>query len=126
MADPELALHKALLAALAAAVTVPVYDAVPYGAAKPYVTVDTSIFGNADALLERRDDGFVFLNVWSEALGQQEVKRIMGEINAINDQKLTLDTGTVISLRVERKTTQRDADNRTFMGRVTLHIRTHH
>ena len=124
MADPELAFHKALLARLQGGLEASVYDAVPAGAAFPYVTIDTSIYGNDDALVQRRYDGFVFLNVWSETLGQEEVVQIMGQIDTlVHDQKLALDTGAVISLSVTRKTTRRDADNRTFMGQVTLHVR---
>ena len=127
--DPGLALHKAIFAALrdGLSASIGVYDAVPQGAAKPYVTLDTNITSNADALVERRDVSFEFLTVWSETKGQEEVKTIMGSINSIlHDNKLTLDTGTVVSVRVDRKTTRRDADNVTFSGQVTLRVMTHH
>lgn len=127
MADPGLALHKALLAALDAALTVDVWDAVPQDSAYPYVTLDTSIASNADYLTVRKDERFVFLNVWSETRGQEEVLSIIGQIDAaMSGVALTLDTGRVVRVWVDRKSTQRDADNVTFMGQVTLRIITEH
>ena len=127
MADPGLALHKALLAALDAALTVDVWDAVPQDSAYPYVTLDTSIASNADYLTVRKDERFVFLNVWSETRGQEEVLSIIGQIDAaMSGVAITLDTGRVVRVWVDRKSTQRDADNVTFMGQVTLRIITEH
>lgn len=81
--EPGLALHKAILATLKDGLSVPVYDAVPQGTSFPYVTVDTSITANADALVERIDERFVFLNVWSQVRGQEEVLSIIGEIDGL-------------------------------------------
>jgi hypothetical protein len=126
VADAGLALHKALLAELGALST-PVYDGVPQGTAYPYITIDTSITSNIDHLVERLDERFVYLNVWSEARGQEEVLRIMGEIDALmHGAQFALDTGSLVQIRVERKSTQRDADNVTFTGTVTLRVITHH
>lgn len=127
MADPGLALHKALLAALDAALTVDVWDAVPQGSAYPYVTVDTSMAANADYLTSRKDERFVFLSIWSETRGQEEVLSIIGQIDAaMSGATLTLDTGRVVRVWIDRKSTQRDADNVTFMGQVVLRIITEH
>ena len=127
MAEPGLALHKALLARLDANLSVPVWDAVPQRSAFPYVTIDTSISTNIDHLVERKDERFVFLNVWSETRGQEEVLSIMGQIDAaLHNASLTLDTGRVARILVERKFTQRDADDVTFQGQVTLRIITEH
>lgn len=125
--DPGLALHKAILATLKDGLSVPVYDAVPQGASFPYVTVDTSITANADALVERIDERFIFLNVWSQVRGQEEVLSIIGEIDRLmHNNKLELDHGYVVSIQVDRKMTRRDADNVTFQGQVTLRVLTHH
>lgn len=127
MADPGLALHKALLAALDAALTVDVWDAVPQDSPYPYVTVDTSMASNADYLTARKDERFVFLTVWSETRGQEEVLSIIGQIDAaMSGATLTLDTGRVVRVWIDRKSTQRDADNVTFMGQVVLRIITEH
>ena len=127
MADPGLALHRALIEALDSALTVDVWDAVPQGSAYPYVTVDTSIAGNTDYLTSRKEERFVFLTVWSETRGQAEVLGIIGQIDAtMNGASLTLDTGRVVQIWVDRKGTQRDADNVTFSGQVTLRVITQH
>lgn len=125
--EPGLALHKAILATLKDGLSVPVYDAVPQGTPFPYVTVDTSITANADALVERIDERFIFLNVWSQVRGQEEVLSIIGEIDRLmHNNKLELDHGYVVSIQVDRKMTRRDADNVTFQGQVTLRVLTHH
>lgn len=125
--EPGLALHKAILATLKDGLSVPVYDAVPQGASFPYVTVDTSITANADALVERIDERFIFLTVWSQVRGQEEVLSIIGEIDRLmHNNKLELDHGYVVSIQVDRKMTRRDADNVTFQGQVTLRVLTHH
>ena len=126
MADPSKALHKALLAKLNE-LTTPVYDGVPQGSAYPYITIDSSIAANIDALVERTQERFVYLNVWSESRGQAEVLGIIADIyEKLHGVALTLDTGTAVPVRVEQAGTQRDADNVTFIGNVTLRIITQH
>ena len=126
MAEPSLALHKALLAALNTT-DWSIYDAVPQGAALPYITVDTSISANDDYLSSRRDERLVTLTCWSEQRGQAQVLEMMQDIDeALHELPLTLDTGQVVSVRVDRKNTRRDADNVTFMGNVSLRIITRH
>lgn len=118
-----LALHKALFGALRDALSVPVYDAVPQGTPYPYVTVDTSIAQNADLLVERYDERFFFINVWSEHRGQEQVLAIMGEIDAaLHNKRFTLDSGSIISMSIDRAFTRRDADNVTFQGQVTVRV----
>jgi hypothetical protein len=126
MAEPTLALHKALLAALDSACSCPVWDAVPDSAAYPYVVIDYGTNFNADFLVERMDSRTVFISIWSRATGQAEVMGIMAEIDALNEQPLTLETGAVASLRVIRKRTDRQADNLTTMGQIALRIITTH
>lgn len=127
MADPSLALHKAVLAVLKSGVSCPVYDAVPQGTEYPYVTINTSLSRNTDYLVERKQERFIFLSIWSEALGQEDIFRYIGEIDAaIHGVSLTLDTGSVVSVRVDESTTQRDADNVTYQGTVVLRIITEH
>lgn len=127
MADPSFALQSALYTALSTALTCEVYDAVPQGAAYPYVTLDFELSVNADYLTERLDERFVYLAVWSAYEGQKEVKEIMAAIDAaLHRNKLTLSSGTVVSLAVSDKRTSRDIDERTYMGQVTLRVRTQH
>lgn len=128
MAEPSWALQQALFAAIGTAVSPhSVYDAVPQDAAYPYVTLDSEAVDNADFLSSRMDRRFVYLNVWSAYKGQKEVKEIMAQIDAaLHEQPLSLSTGSVVSVRVERKDTIRDVDGETFTGRITLRILTRH
>lgn len=126
MAEPTKALHKALLAALQSACSCSVYDGVPQGAAMPYVVMDDTQSANEDYINSRLDRRFQYLSIWSDAHGQAEIMGIIEEIDALSEQPLTLDTGSVISVRVERKRTHREDDNLTFMGHVTLRILTTH
>lgn len=123
MSDPALPLQSALLAALNGALTCSVYDAVPQNAAYPYVTIDYSVSVNSDLLGGyRKDTRFYYLSIWSRAYGSEEVYSIMASIDALSETPLTLTSGDMVSLRVERKRTSREPDNLTFMGQVTLRI----
>ncbi|MBX9406022.1 DUF3168 domain-containing protein [Pseudomonas baetica] len=127
MADPSFALQVALFDRLELEVSCPVYDSVPMNADFPYVSLDYEISTNNDPLASRRDIRFFYLSVWSDFKGQEEVKRLMAEIDAATHERpLPLTTGRVVSIRVERKQTNREPDGVTFMGSVTLRIITQH
>ena len=127
MADPSLALHKALLARLQDGCSCEVYDAVPQGAAYPYVTLDSEVSNNYDFLSARKDERFHFLTVWSESRGQEEIKRIFTQIDAaLAGYEVTLDTGSIVSILVDSTSTRRDADNVTFQGTAILRVVTEH
>lgn len=131
MADPTLALHKALLAALDSACSCDVWDAVPLNTndiTYPYVVIEYSYSDNRDflPLTERMDERYVFLNVYSRNQGQAEVMGIFAEIETIHEQPLTLTTGTCVSVRVDGKRTYREPDALTCRGQVVLRILTTH
>jgi hypothetical protein len=126
MADPTLALHTALIAALDTACSCDVWDAVPQGAAYPYVTIDFISSDNMDFTSSRLDLRHVYLSVWSRSGGQAEIMGIIAEIETLNEQPLTLSTGTCVSLRVDSKRTYREPDALTFRGQVILRIYTTH
>jgi len=126
MANPGLALHKALISTLESLTTVTIYDAVPQDASYPYVVLDSDQVINEDFLNQRMDRRFIYLSIWSRAYGSAEVKTIIAELDAINETPMTLDTGEVVSVRVERTHTNREPDNLTFMGHITLRVITLH
>ena len=126
MANPVLALQKALLAKLDTLVDCEVYDGVPQNADYPYVLIDTDQVINEDFTNQRMDRRFIYLSIWSRAYGSAEVKTIIGQIDTINETPLTLDTGECISVRVERTHTNREPDALTFMGHITLRVLTLH
>ncbi len=127
MTAPSLALHKAILDALRVALAVPVYDDVPQGAAYPYVVISSQVARPNDPLSSRRDESFVYLNVWSRYSGQREVLDIMALIDgALHQQRLPMESGRMVRLYVIRRLPQREPDNETFMGTVTVRALTEH
>ena len=127
MADPSFALQVALFDRLAAEVSCPIYDSVPMDAPFPYISLDYEVSSNDDPLASRRDIRLFYLSVWSEFKGQEEVKRLMAEIDAaLHERPLPLTTGRVVSIRVDRKQTNREPGGVTYQGSVTLRIITQH
>ena len=126
MPSPNKALHKALLSSLDGLVTCEVYDAVPQDAAYPYVLVDTDSTSNEDLFNLRVERRFIYLSIWSRAYGSAEVRGIIDQIDAINETPITLDTGDMVSIRVERTHVNREPDNLTYMGSITLRVLTSH
>ena len=124
MADPAIPLQAALYARLSDELSVPVYDAVPMDTPYPYVTIDSEQATNTSVISGRkRANRIVYLSVWSNYRGQAEVKRINAEIEAALDERpLTLSDGRAFGVRVERMSTNRDADGETYQGAVTLRI----
>ena len=128
MADPSVALQEALFARLAAEVSCPVYDGAPLDSPMPYVSIDREISANASPISGRkREQRLVYLSVWSDAHGQAEVKRILGEVVAsLDERRLPLTVGRAVSVRVEQADAQRDADGVTYQGSVTVRVITTH
>lgn len=127
MPDPSFALQVALFARLEAEVSCPVFDGAPMDQVMPYVSLDSEVSVPSDILSKRRDTRLIYMSVWSSFKGQEEVKRIMAEIDAaVHQRPLPLETGRVISIRVDRKHAQRDADGETYQGSVTLRVLTEH
>lgn len=124
MSDPSIALQAALYQRLSSELTTPVYDAVPMGTAYPYITIDNEQSTNTSPVSGRkRAKRFIYLSVWSGYKGQAEVKRINSEIEvALDERPLMLATGRAVSVRVERMSSNRDADGVTYQGSITLRI----
>lgn len=126
MSEPTEALHTALLAKIKTLVSCSVWDGVPQNTTYPYIVMDYTTAGNEDYTNARMDRRFYYLSIWSRSEGQAEVMGIMTQLDALNNSPLTLSTGAVGSIRVERKRTNREPDNLTFMGHMTLRILTTH
>lgn len=128
MADPSLALQEAIVARLQAEVSCPIYDGAPLNADMPYVSIDREVSVNSSPISGRkRETRLLYLSVWSDAVGQAEVKRINGEvIAALDERRLPLEVGRAVSVRVEQADAQRDADGVTYQGAVTIRVITTH
>lgn len=128
MADPSVALQEALLERLEAEVSCPVYDGAPMDSPMPYVSFDREISNNISPIAGRkRQQRLIYLSVWSDAHGQAEVKRILGEVvEALDERRLPLTVGRAVSVRVEQANAQRDADGVTYQGSITVRVITTH
>ncbi|WP_176509442.1 MULTISPECIES: DUF3168 domain-containing protein [Pseudomonas] len=128
MADPSLALQEAIFARLQAEVSCPIYDGAPLNAEMPYVSIDREVSVNNTPISGRkRETRLLYLSVWSDAVGQAEVKRINGEvIAALDERRLPLEVGRAVSVRVEQADAQRDADGITYQGAITVRVITTH
>ncbi|HBK49703.1 MAG TPA: DUF3168 domain-containing protein [Pseudomonas sp.] len=128
MADPSLALQEAIFARLQAEVSCPIYDGADINTPMPYVSIDREISVNASPISGRkRETRLIYLSVWSDAVGQAEVKRINGEvIAALDERRLPLEVGRAVSVRVEQADAQRDADGITYQGSITVRVITTH
>lgn len=124
MADPSLALQEAVFARLQAEVSCPIYDGAPLNAEMPYLSIDREVSVNSSPISGRkRETRLLYLSVWSDAVGQAEVKRINGEvIAALDERRLPLEVGSAVSVRVE----QSDADGITYQGSLTVRVITTH
>lgn len=128
MADPSVALQEAMFARLEAEVSCPVYDGAPMDSPMPYVSFDREISSNISPIAGRkRQQRLIYLSVWSDAHGQAEVKRILGEVvAALDERRLPLTVGRAVSVRVEQGDAQRDADGVTYQGSITVRVITTH
>ncbi|MFK2915274.1 DUF3168 domain-containing protein [Pseudomonas sp. 3HC3] len=128
MADPSLALQEAIFARLQAEVSCPIYDGADINTPMPYVSIDREISVNASPISGRkRETRLIYLSVWSDAVGQAEVKRINGEvIAALDERRLPMEVGRAVSVRVEQADAQRDADGITYQGSITVRVITTH
>lgn len=128
MSDPSVSLQEAIFARLSAEVSCPVHDGAPMDSPMPYVSIDREISRNTSPIAGRkREQRLVYLSVWSDAHGQAEVKRILGEVvAALDERRLPLTVGRAVSVRVEQADAQRDADGVTYQGSVTVRVITTH
>ncbi|MFK9079602.1 DUF3168 domain-containing protein [Pseudomonas neuropathica] len=128
MADPSAALQEALVARLESEVSCPVYDGAPMDTPMPYISFDREVSVNTRPISGRkRETRMLYLSVWSDAHGQAEVKRINGEIvAALDERRLSLTVGRVVSVRVEQADAQRDADGVTYQGSIAVRVITTH
>ena len=128
MTDPSLALQEAIFARLQEEVSCPIYDGAPLNADMPYVSIDREVSVNSSPISGRkRETRLLYLSVWSDAVGQAEVKRINGEvIAALDERRLPLGVGRAVSVRVEQADAQRDADGITYQGSITVLVITTH
>ena len=121
MADPLVALHKAIFAALEASVSIPVFDYVPQGTPYPYVEIERHVTAQSDSLVAKKEGVFTYITVWSEYKGQKEVLETMEEMySGMHQKQFNMDQGRMVKMSVQTRDTARDTDKLTFTGNVKL------
>lgn len=116
--------HVAVYNALDAALSCPVYDAVPDNATYPYCVMDSQLATDAQLTNRQRERITIYLSFWSDVEGQQEVLELMTAAKtALQNNKLALSSGVTINTVVVRETTQRDIADETYQGLMTLEAR---
>jgi len=120
MADPDLELQGAIVAALkadpgvTALIAGRVYDSVPSNAVFPYVSYGPSDSTSDDAECLTAFSIFVQLDAWSRGVGFPEVKKIADAVRrALHDAPLVLPTNAMVYVRHEQTRTSRDPDGLT-------------
>lgn len=127
MTDPSLATQAGIYQRLVDALDCPVYDHVPEDARPPYVVIDYEVVSARNALSRRRDERLLYLSVWSDYPGQAEVKRLIADIGAaLHGQRLALPSGLSTSIAVQRTSTNREPDGKTYQGQIVLRLITPH
>lgn len=128
MSDPSLELQAAIVAALKASGALPavvggrVYDAVPTGAAFPYVTLgDIQVLPDKSGCIDGAEV-YPQIDVWSRAVGYPETKTIAKAILAkLDDQPLTVAGFNTVVFEVQGVQYLRDPDGLTRHAAITFH-----
>ena len=122
-------LQTAIFDTLSAALSVPVYDAVPQAvdsgddSAFPYVTVGNDSVGEFDTDTSIGFDTDVTVHAWSRYRGRREVKEIQQDIyDAIHLQNIPVAGSTLVMALFQDATSFLDADGITRHGVITFRV----
>lgn len=78
--SPLLGLQKALYDRLKAKLTIPIYDAVPEGAAFPYITIGEDSATDWSTKLTPGQEVESTIHIWSRYAGMAEVKQLIDQV----------------------------------------------
>ena len=120
----QLNIQAAIYQALSA-LSCPVYDDVPQGAAFPYIVIgdDTSVPFDDDCGIGL--DSTITIHVWSVHSGRAEAKRIMNTIyNSLHRQNLPIVGAYSVTLNAEYQDTFLDPDGVTRHGVIRFRLLT--
>ncbi|MEI9887042.1 MAG: DUF3168 domain-containing protein [Rhizomicrobium sp.] len=125
MSAASWALQQAIFATLAAssevhdAVGTRLFDAVPRGAAFPYIVIGDDREGDWSTATEPGTSHALTIHIWSRAAGRKET-RLAAEavIGALNGAELTLDGQTLIDLRYLESESIRESDGETVHAQL--------
>jgi hypothetical protein len=96
-----------------------IYDDVPQGSPKPYLTLGQSTVRDWSTGTEAGNEHLLTLHVWSDARGKKQASEIADAIRmALHDQPLTLVGHRLVNLRHEFSESRRDPDGSTIHATV--------
>lgn len=132
MADIALAIQKAVIAKLAGITApgaqggtsdVPVYDHQPENAPFPFIVVSGQGVAPLDTLDSLYSQHTIYLSVWSLYRGQRQALAIMGVIfERLHDTALALEEGESLLCRVTSQLMNREPDDITYQGAMTITV----
>lgn len=126
MAEPSLAMQKAVYATLSAALDAAVYDEAPLDSTVRYVQIGDDAWAEDDS--HGDETGFVgviSIEVWdANTAGRSWIKARIGEIyDALHQQPLTVEGFDCNWVRYKTSSTQRADDRPLYRGLVTFEVR---
>jgi len=114
-------LQVAIYGALNGVISCPVYDAVPEGAAWPYMVIGETTGVDWSTKLENGQVVTITLHGWSRAKGTKEVNDLMDEaLQALTGPALSVTDFTLVLLRFDFASVIRDPDGITRHGMLRL------
>ena len=132
MASLALAIQDAIADALigiettddaGATIVVPVHGDVPDDAAFPYVEIGQQSKVPIDDYDETLDLHVIYLSVWSRYRGKAQVLTVLAAMEQrLHDRQLLLASGSCVSCRVSNQVANREPDNVTYQGAMTVQV----
>lgn len=116
------AVRKAIVVALRSALSADVYAGrAPEGTAYPYVVVGAVTDADMAWIAPDYQRQTTRIGVFSDSPTDVEVQTLLAGIrSALHEQRLSLDSGHLIGLRVRSTQAVEDIDERTFTGSATV------
>lgn len=126
MIDPSWAVQTAVFLKLTSAPAVlaelggpHVYDHVPRGTPRPYVTFATSVLRDVSTSSGEAHEHVLTLSVWADARGRKKVAAIMQVLReSLRDAALTLTDHHLVGIDHQASEIRRDADGERLIGQV--------
>ncbi|MGN6548290.1 MAG: DUF3168 domain-containing protein [Pararhizobium sp.] len=129
MSNPEQALQRAIVAALAADAeltvilgTAGIYDRLIDKASLPYLVLADMTTLDWSTATEAGTEHLVTLEAWSNVEGKRELQAIVGRLRAVlHDQPLPLEAGALVNLRLQQARIERVT--KLQLHRATIRLR---
>jgi hypothetical protein len=117
-------LQRAIYVALNGVVSGGVYNAVPAGAAAPYVVIGETTEAPWDTMTDEGSQETITLHLWSKYDGHLEVNNLMAEVDdVLHNAILSLTGATMVNMQREFKGTFSEQDGGVLWMRGEMRFR---